>query len=77
MNSRQPSAQVSRQQTATSKPTGNSPTALQRIMPDVPSSPKAMSQMSAGRQSLREALITKLLKKYSPVCRTSANHDNA
>jgi hypothetical protein len=67
MTSRQPTAQVSRQQTASSKPPGNSPSALQRIMPEVPSSPKATSQMSAGRQSLREALITKLLKKYSPV----------
>ncbi len=39
-------------------------------MPEVPSSPKATSQMSAGRLSLRDALITKLLKKYSPVRRT-------
>ena len=68
MASRQPSAQVSRQQTASSKPPGNSPSALQRIMPEVPSSPNVMSQMSAGRSSLREALISKLLKKYSPVC---------
>ena len=59
MAARQPSAQVSRQQTAASKPPGE--------LPEVPSSPKALSQMSAGRLSLRESLIAKLLRKYSPV----------
>jgi hypothetical protein len=62
MASRQPSSQVSRQQTASPKLAANSPSALQRIMPEVPSTPT-----NAGRLSLRDALLAKLLKKYSPV----------
>jgi hypothetical protein len=33
-----------------------------------------MSQMSAGRLALRESLISKLLKKYSPVSIHSSFH---